>query len=70
MQKEVVHLIATLLWGLYGLTVGTVGIVYHSFNLYLMVSLVAAIAGNSAHLISLSLSKSGLEVSSSQGKVN
>lgn len=64
MKKETVHLVATLLWGIYGLTVGSLGIIYHSYNSYVMVTVVSAIAGNSAHLISMSLSKAGLEVSS------
>jgi hypothetical protein len=62
MNKESVHLISTLLWGIYGLTVGTVSLIYNSFNPYVMVTLVSAIVGNSAHLISMSYGQKGLEV--------
>ena len=68
MNKETVHLISTLLWGIYGLSVGTIGVIYGQFNGYLTVTIVTAIVGNSAHLISMSLSKTGLSETSSAGK--
>ena len=69
MYKESVHLISAVLWGVYGLTTGSIGVIYHEFNPYLMVTIVTAIVGNSAHLISMSLSKTGLqETASSAGK--
>ena len=68
MNKESVHLIATLLWGIYGLSVGTIGVIYGQFNAYLMVTIVTAIAGNSAHLISMSVSKTGLTETATQVK--
>jgi hypothetical protein len=68
-NKETVHLISSLLWGIYGITVGTLGIIHNDFSAYVMVSVVVAIAGNSAHLMSMSLSKTGLTVSD-QNKVN
>lgn len=69
MKKETVHLIATVTWGIFGITVGTLAIVHNNFNTDVMVSEIAAITGNSAHLMALSFSKSGLSVSS-QEKVN
>ncbi|MEM0135731.1 MAG: hypothetical protein QXU18_11005, partial [Thermoplasmatales archaeon] len=72
MKKESVHLVATLLWGTYGITVGSIGVLTHGFNPYVMASVVTAIGGNSAHLISMSLSKTGLTetASTTNQKVN
>ena len=68
MNKEWVHLIASVFWGTYGHTVGTLAVVHNDLNVYTMVTLVTAIVGNSAHLISMSLSKSGnLSVQAKQG---
>jgi len=68
MNKETVHLISALLWGIYGITVGIIGVVHNDFNTDVMVSIVVAITGNSAHLISMSFSKSGnLTVQAKQG---
>ncbi len=66
MNKEVVHLVATVLWGLYGIIAGAIGLIDHDFSSYVMVTIVTAIAGNSAHLVSMALSKSGLQVTSKQ----
>lgn len=63
MKKETVHLISALLWGIYGITIGSLGLVDHGFNVYVMVTLVSAIAGNSIHLVSMSMSKSGIDIS-------
>lgn len=68
MKRETVHLISALLWGLYGLTVGTIGVVYNDFNFDVMVTIVVAIVGNSAHLITMSLSKTGFTASSQEVK--
>jgi hypothetical protein len=63
-NKETVHLIATIFWGLFGLAVGIISTFRNDFNVYVMVSLISAIAGNSVHLISMSFSKTGISVSS------
>ncbi len=68
MNKEWVHLIASIIWGIYGLTVGIVGVVSRDFSVYVMVSIVVAIVGNSAHLISMSYQKGALAVQATQGK--
>jgi hypothetical protein len=70
MKKETVHLISSLVWGIYGITVGVIGVVSHSFNTDVMVSVVVAIVGNSAHLMSMSFSKTGLTVSDQEKKVS
>ena len=64
MNKETVHLIATTFWGLFGLAVGVISTLRNDFNVYVMVALISAIAGNSVHLISMSFSKTGISVSS------
>jgi hypothetical protein len=69
MKKETVHLVATVIWGIFGIAVGTLAIINHNFNTYVMVSEIAAISGNSSALVALSISKSGLSISS-QEKVN
>lgn len=60
MNKETVHLISTMVWGIYGITVGCIGALNHSFNAFIMVTVTAAIVGNSAHLISMSVSQAGI----------
>ena len=70
MKKETVHLVASVLWGIYGITVGSIGVIHNNFNTDVMVSIVVAISGNSAHLISMSLSKTGLAVNSENQKVS
>lgn len=65
MKKETVHLISSLIWGIYGITVGVIGVVYNDFSSYVMVSIVVAIVGNSSHLMAMSLSKAGFTVSDS-----
>jgi len=62
MNKEWVHLIASVFWGTFGLTVGSLSVIYNTFNIYVMVSLITAIAGNSAHLVAMSYSKGSLQV--------
>lgn len=69
MSKGTIHLVATLIWGLFGIVIGSIALVYGQFGTWVGISLVAAITGNSAHLVSFSLSKTGLDISSEK-KVN
>jgi hypothetical protein len=69
MQKGTVHLVATTIWGLFGIVIGSIALVHGQFNTWVGISLVAAITGNSAHLVTFSLSKTGLDISSEK-KVN
>jgi hypothetical protein len=62
MNKEWVHLLATVFWGTFGLTVGSLAIIHNTFNIYVMVSLITAIVGNSAHLVAMSYNKGSLNV--------
>jgi hypothetical protein len=62
MNKETVSLVATLIWGTFGIATSTIALTVNSFSVYVMVSLVAAIAGNSAHLITMHLTPKGLDV--------
>jgi hypothetical protein len=62
MNKETVSLVATLIWGTFGITTSVVSLTVNSFSVYVMVAIVTAIVGNSAHLVTMHLTKSGLEV--------
>ena len=62
MQKGTVHIVATVLWGIFGIVVGTTALITHQYNDWVGYSLITAIAGNSAHLIMFSLSKTGAEI--------
>jgi len=62
MNKEWVHLLATVFWGTFGLAIGSLAVIDNTFNIYVMVSLVTAIVGNSAHLVAMSYNKGSLNV--------
>jgi len=66
MNKEWVHLVATIFWGTFGLAIGSLSVIYNTFSVYVMVALITAIVGNSAHLISMSYSKGALQVQASK----
>lgn len=63
-ENEKVHLIATILWALFGIIVGSLGVISHQYSAFLMATMVAAIAGNSAHLVTMDFNKKGIEISS------
>jgi len=62
MNKEWVHLLATVFWGTFGLAIGSLAVIDNTFNIYVMVSLITAIVGNSAHLVAMSYNKGSLNV--------
>jgi len=66
MNKEWVHLVATIFWGTFGLAVGSLAVVSNTFNIYVMVALITAIVGNSAHLVAMSYNKGSLQVEASK----
>jgi len=66
MNKEWVHLVATVFWGTFGLAIGSLSVIYNTFNIYVMVALIVAITGNSAHLVAMSYSKGNLQVEASK----
>ncbi len=66
--KETVHLYAVIFWALFGIIIGSISAIHNQFNIYIMVTLTAAIAGNSGHLIALAFSKTGVQITSSQTK--
>jgi len=57
-----VHLLATVFWGTFGLAIGSLAVIDNTFNIYVMVSLITAIVGNSAHLVAMSYNKGSLNV--------
>jgi hypothetical protein len=68
MNNGVVHLVATVIWGLFGIVIGSIALIYGQFNTWVGLALISAITGNSAHLVTFSLSKTGVDISSSQEK--
>ena len=56
-------LVATVMWGIYGILVGMLIVIMHYAGIYAWISIIVAVVGNSAHLMTLHLSKSGLSVS-------
>jgi len=66
MNKEWVHLIATVFWGTFGLAIGSLSVIYNTFSVYVMVALITAIVGNSTHLVAMSYSKGSLQVEASK----
>lgn len=59
------HFLSTLIWGIYGITVGTFAVSSGYTGPYIWVTIVTAIVGNSAHLVAFAWSKKGFQVSSS-----
>lgn len=70
MQKEQVHLIMALLWGLYGVIIGSLVVIYNYSNIWAWLSVIVAVAGNSIHLITLDVGKKGIEITAQQDKTN
>lgn len=64
MKNTTTHLIMALLWGIYGIIIGSLVVVFHYNNLWSWLSIVVAISGNSVHLVTMDFSKSGIEVKS------
>jgi len=62
MNSGTVHLISSLLWGIYGIIVGTLVVVYSYHDLYGWLSIIVAIIGNSSHLVALSYSQGKISV--------
>jgi uncharacterized membrane protein YeaQ/YmgE (transglycosylase-associated protein family) len=61
-----VHIISAILWGIYGITIGTLTLVYHYGGYYSWASIIVAIVGNSVHLITFALSKGQTTLSSTK----
>ena len=65
MKREMVHLLVSLVWGIYGIVVGAMGIAYSfsgALSYWLWISIIVAITGNSAHMVAMSMSTQGIEV--------
>ena len=66
MNKGIVHLVATMVWGVYGIGVGTLTVVYGYSSPWAWISVITAVVGNSAHLVSYAVSSAGVEIASAQ----
>lgn len=62
-----VHFLATVIWGVYGIVIGLVAVVYTYSSDFVWISIIVAVVGNSSHLVAFAWSQKGLTVSSSQG---
>ena len=64
MSAAFTHLLTGLIWGIYAVTVGSLAIVYNFGSPWVFVSIITAVVGNSAHLVSFAWSTAqGLKVS-------
>ena len=61
-SKQTVSLISTLTWGLYAIIIGSLAVYYSYSNNWLWIGEIVAIIGNSAHLVAMHLSKTGLDI--------
>lgn len=67
-SSDWIHFLATGVWGIYGLVVGSLVVVSHYNGIFAWISVITAITGNSAHLVAFAWSKKGFQVSSQTGK--
>lgn len=65
MNSDWIHLFATILWGVFGIAIGSIGIVYDYSSYWLWLAIITAIVGNSAHLVAFAWSKGKAQISSS-----
>ena len=63
-SKAVVHLVMVAIWGGYAILVGSMAVVFGYGNSLVWDSIIVAVTANSVHMVTFSLSKSGIEVSS------
>ena len=61
-----VHLLATLIWGIWGIVIGTIAVWTGTFTQWVAIATIVAVVGNSAHLVSFAWSQKGLSVSAYQ----
>ena len=71
------HLLVSMGWIIYAVIVGVMAVIYNYQSSILWVSVIVAIVGNSAHMVTLAYSQGKLQASSNQaqktvepGKVN
>ena len=70
MSSDWIHFLATLIWGVYGVVVGLAALYSPGgFSLWIGITVVTAIVGNSAHLVAFAWSKKGqINITSTQAK--
>lgn len=62
MNKEWVSLISGVIWGTYGVIVGTLTVYFNYNNDWAWLSVIVAIIGNSSHLVAMHYSSQGLSI--------
>ena len=68
--KLTVHLVMVAVWGAYAILVGSMAIVFGYGNNLVWDSIIVAVTANSVHLVTLSLSKTGVEITSNPSTFN
>ena len=68
MSNALAHILTGLIWGVYAITIGSLTVIYDFSSAWVFVSIIAAVVGNSAHLVAFAWSNKGLQISSSAGK--
>lgn len=63
-MKSTTHLIMAIFWGVYGIIIGSLVVIYGYSNVWAWLSIIVAISGNSVHLISMDFNKEGLQIKS------
>lgn len=67
MNTDWIHFLATVMWGTYGIAIGLVVVVNNYTGFWPFTSIIVAIVGNSAHLVTFAWSKGKFTASSKQG---
>ena len=60
--KMTVHLVATVIWGLYGIIVGSLVVVHNFGGIWAWISITTAVVGNSTHLVIFSITSKGVQI--------
>lgn len=62
MNSGTVHLLATLFWGIYGIVIGSLVVVFGYNNDFAWISVIVAVVGNSAHLVAFSYGQGKISI--------
>ena len=64
MNSDWIHFLATAIWGVYSIVIGVVAITSQYISNFVWISIIVAITGNSAHLVTFAYSKGKILVQS------
>ncbi len=63
-----VHLLATVIWGIYGIVIGAMAIFYSYSGTFVWLSVIVAVVGNSSHLVAFAWSQKGVSITASNAQ--